>query len=159
ALILPLLALGGYNQRFAVPKLKGELASPFQQRRFLRMAGSELILFVAVLGVTAVLVREPPAKAALAAQPHPVTVDRGLGPSQVRVVADPATTGPNQIRLVVRPKPGRPGRLDESSARASLPSRHIPPLTLEAHNVSLGNYTVHNALLSVPGLWRLKVIV
>ena len=39
-LVLPLLALGAYNNRFAVPRLKRQIASVLEQRRFLRAAGA-----------------------------------------------------------------------------------------------------------------------
>src|SRR5207247_1723991 len=38
ALVLPLLLLGLYNNRFAVPRLKRQIASVVEQRRFLRAA-------------------------------------------------------------------------------------------------------------------------
>ncbi len=66
AIVLFLLALGAYNNRYAVPRSKRQVASVKEQRRFLRAAGAEVALFVAAIGVTAVLVAEPPAKAVVA---------------------------------------------------------------------------------------------
>jgi copper transport protein len=66
ALVLPLLALGAYNNRYAVPRLSQEITTPDEQRRFLQVAGAELAIVVAVVAVTSVLVSEPPAKAAVA---------------------------------------------------------------------------------------------
>ena len=60
-LVLPILALGAYNNRVAVPRLRSGVASPREQRRFLRTAFGELALLTAVVAVTAVLVNEPPA--------------------------------------------------------------------------------------------------
>ncbi|TML16675.1 MAG: hypothetical protein E6G31_01900 [Actinobacteria bacterium] len=68
ALVLPLLLLGLYNNRFAVPRLKRQIASVVEQRRFLRAAGTELAIMAAIVGVTAVLVTEPPAKASVLLQ-------------------------------------------------------------------------------------------
>jgi hypothetical protein len=63
ALVLPLLALGAYNNRFAVPRLKAGIASAVERTRFLRTAGAELAPMAAIVGVTAVLVAQPPARA------------------------------------------------------------------------------------------------
>ena len=55
-LVLPLLALGAYNNRFAVPRLREKIASAVERRRFLRLATFELVIILAVVGVTAGLV-------------------------------------------------------------------------------------------------------
>ena len=62
ALVLPLLALGAYNNRYAVPRLKAGIASVLERRRFLRAAGVELGIMVAIVAVTAVLVNAEPAR-------------------------------------------------------------------------------------------------
>ena len=61
--MLFLLALGAYNNRYAVPRLKRQVASAVSSAASCARWGSELALFVAAIGVTAVLVAEPPAKA------------------------------------------------------------------------------------------------
>ena len=66
ALVLPLLALGLYNNRRAVPRLRERLATAAERTRFLRTAAAELALMVAIVSVTAVLVSEPPARAEVA---------------------------------------------------------------------------------------------
>ena len=40
-LVLPLLGLGAYNNRYVVPRLRAQTASTAEQRRFLRAAGAE----------------------------------------------------------------------------------------------------------------------
>ena len=65
-LVLPLLLLGLYNNRRAVPRLREQIASAGERTRFLRIAGAELALMVAIVSVTAVLVSEPPARAEVA---------------------------------------------------------------------------------------------
>lgn len=74
ALVLPLLALGFYNSRWAVPRLRDRLASAGERTRFLRIAGAELALMTAIVGVTAVLVSEPPARTQVAStRPYATT--------------------------------------------------------------------------------------
>ncbi len=61
-LVLPLLAMGAYNNRFAVPRLRAQIASGMERVRFLRLAGVELAVMLAVVGVTAALVNAAPAR-------------------------------------------------------------------------------------------------
>jgi copper transport protein len=65
AIVTPLLALGAWNNRFAVRRLRSELASGLERRRFVQRAAVELGLMIAVVAVTAVLVSQPPARTAL----------------------------------------------------------------------------------------------
>jgi copper transport protein len=64
ALVVPLLALGVYNNRYSVPQLRSAASSPAERRRFLRTAAGELALIVGVVAVTAALVSEPPGRTA-----------------------------------------------------------------------------------------------
>ena len=64
ALVLPLLALGAYNNRRAVPRLRKNVASTRERKRFLQTIGTELGIMVAVVAVTAVLIGTPPARVA-----------------------------------------------------------------------------------------------
>ena len=64
ALVVPLLALGAYNNRYSVPRLRSAAARPDERRRFLRTAAGELALVVGILAVTAALVSEPPGRTA-----------------------------------------------------------------------------------------------
>ena len=66
ALALPVIGLGAYNNRYAVPRLRDQIASPAEQRRFLRTVAAELAIIVAIVGVTSALVGEPPARAGAA---------------------------------------------------------------------------------------------
>ena len=156
ALVLPILALGAYNNRFAVPKLRAETASPRQQRRFLRTAGVELVLMATVVGVTAMLVNQPPARAQLEPTgPQAVTAE--LGNLELNLVVDPATVGPNQIHLYLLGADGRPANVAAADVLASLPSRGIGPLRFPAHPAGPGHSIVHGANLPLPGTWQLTV--
>ena len=50
ALVLPLLALGAFNNRYAVPRLRQGIASAFERRRFLRAVTAELALMTVIVG-------------------------------------------------------------------------------------------------------------
>ncbi|HEV8685889.1 MAG TPA: copper resistance protein CopC [Gaiellaceae bacterium] len=159
ALVTPLLALGAWNNRFAVPRLRSELASALERRRFVQRAGAELALMAAVVGVTAVLVAQPPARAALAPQAKPVSIDTRAGPYALKVVVDPATAGPNTIDLTLLDSAGRPAKVAAVDVGARLPSKNIGPLRFTADRLAQGRFAVQGAQLALPGDWQLRLAV
>ena len=84
-LVVPVLALGAFNNRTSVPRLGAGTASAQQRRRFLLGTVAELTIVVVVLAVTAGLVEQPP--------PQPGLLEEG--DAQVR-----AAYGANYERLV-----------------------------------------------------------
>ncbi len=155
-LVLPILALGAFNNRFAVPRLRKEIASPREQRRFLRTAAAELALLVAVLGVTAVLVDEPPAKAQL--EPTgPQAVTTAIGNLELNLVVDPAVAGRNAVHVYLLSQAGSPASVAEVDVLASLPSRGLGPLHLDTRVAGPGHYVVRGANFPLPGTWQLTV--
>lgn len=171
-LVLPLLALGAYNNRYAVPRLKAGIASVLERRRFLRAAGVELGIMVAIVAVTAVLVNAEPARTEAAMEmeegahteePTETSADHEafegmvmVGDSEVTVMVDPAMPGDNMIRLTFT---SPPDNLTRVTASASLPSEDIGPLDLEAEPdpAEPGTYVIENAALSIAGEWELRV--
>jgi copper transport protein len=172
-LVLPLLALGAYNNRYAVPRLRAGIASVLERRRFLRAAGVELGIMVAIVAVTAVLVNAEPARteaamemeegAAHTEEPTETAADHEafegmvmLGDSEVMVMVDPAMPGENMIRLTFA---SPPENLTRVSASASLPSQEIGPLNLKAKPdpAEPGTYVIENASLSIAGEWELRI--
>jgi copper transport protein len=156
ALVLPLLALGLYNNRRAVPRLRDGLASAGERTRFLRTAAAELALMVAIVGVTAVLVSEPPARAQVAPR-GPYATTAPLGDLELNLVVDPGAAGRNQIHLYLTTPSGQPTDVDEASVSATLASREIGPLRLTAHRAGPGHFVVHGAQLALAGDWQLRV--
>ena len=159
ALVLPLLALGAYNNRYAVPKLKRQVCSAVEQRRFLRAAGAELAIMAAIIGVTAVLVTEPPAKASVSA-PKYATDTVPLGPLELNYIVEPATTGPNTIHLYFfKPKSGFPAGVDDAKLSATLPERNLGPLRIPMQRIVPSHYTTSTAVFPEPGDWQVTVEV
>lgn len=153
-LVLPLLALGAYNNRFAVPRLRRQIASPVERRRFLRMAGAELLIMLAIVGVTAGLVNAPPARTEISMQ-EASEMELRLGPMQADMEVMPATVGPNEIHLMFTK-----GRPDEVTVIAELKSKGIGPLRYRARRgMEPGVYVVRRANLSPAGDWELGVEV
>lgn len=159
ALVLPVLALGGYNRRFAVPAFRREIATPVQQRRFLAGAGAEIAIALAILGVTAALVAEPPGKTAAVAPPGPFSTTEAAGPFELELEVRPARVGANRVRLVAREEDGSLASIDEARLSASLSERGISDLRLEARPAGRGRFTVARASFPASGEWTVRVDV
>lgn len=172
ALVVPLLGLGAYNNRYAVPRLKAGIASVLERRRFLAAAGVELAIMVAVVAVTAVLVNAEPARTEammeeMAMEDGAMGTEAGdgkafesdvdLGEMMAHVVVEPAMPGENSIHLTFEHADAE--RLTEVSIAASLPSEDIGPLAFPAEPVQgqPGEYVAEGASLSLPGEWELRI--
>jgi copper transport protein len=152
-LVLPLLAFGAYNNRYAVPRLRAQIASVVERRRFIRFAGAELAIMAVVVGVTAGLVNAPPAKTEVAMH-GPVEQEVRLGPMMMaHLTVMPAMPGKNEIHLEFEE-----GRPDEVRVSATLPAQGIGPLRYTAEQGMEPNaYAVMDANLSLEGDWRLRI--
>jgi copper transport protein len=160
ALVLPVLALGAFNNRVSVPRLRAGIASALERRRFLRATAAELVLVVCIVGVTAVLVAEVPAQAQLAAEAGPVSRDAIVGPFDLNLVVDPARTGTNEVHLYLLDRStGQPSRVDEVRVAASLPAAGVGPIRLQATPAGPGHAVVTAATFPLVGDWRLRVDV
>jgi copper transport protein len=173
ALVVPLLALGAYNNRYAVPRLKAGIASVLERRRFLTAAGVELAIMVSIVAVTAVLVNAEPARTeammeegmamedgamdAGAGDHMAFESDVDLGEMMAHVVVEPAMPGENSIYLTFEHADAE--ELTEVSVAASLPSEDIGPLAFPAEPVQEqpGEYVAEGASLSLPGEWELRI--
>ncbi len=173
-LVVPLLGLGAYNNRYAVPRLKAGIASVLERQRFLRIAGAELLIMVAIVAVTAVLVNSEPARILameleagdhtvmpgmeMPAEHEPFEGTVQLGDMEAMVVVDPAMPGENTITVTLMDPAAAEG-LTEVSVAASLPSRNIGPLdlTAEPDPAEPGSYVVESASLSIAGEWDLRI--
>jgi copper transport protein len=151
-LVLPLLALGAYNNRYAVPRLRARIASGLERRRFMRFAGAELVVMVVVVGVTAALVNAPPARTEVQMHEMPA-MDLELGPLMAHMEVRPGMLGRNEIHLEFSK-----GRPDEVRVAARLESKDIGPLRYRARpGMEPGAYVVRRANLSPAGEWEIRV--
>ena len=155
-LVLPLLALGAYNNRYAVPKLKRQICSTVEQRRFLRAAGIELAIMAAIVSVTAVLVTEPPAKASVAA-PKLVNAFVPIGNLEVNYTIEPARTGPNTIHLYFFKPTGEPANVDDAKLSATLPSENVGPIAIPLQKIVPSHYTTPAGVFPQAGDWQVLI--
>ena len=131
AILVPLLALGAFNNRVSVPRLRAATPGPPARRAFARTVGAELALLLVIVGVTTALVAEPPAKAQAAAAAGPVSREGEVGPYLYSVTVDPARVGPNVVHVYLLGSTGQPARFDEVTLSATLPDVDVGPLELE----------------------------
>lgn len=160
ALVLPLLGLGAYNNRYAVPRLRAGVAQPQERRRFLQTAGVELAIMVAVVGVTTVLVNAAPAKDELMAHGGETTAEVDLGGEvQAHVRVEPGTVGPNEIHVELgAAHEATEGRaFEEVAIAATLPSQDVGPLRFVAEEEGHAGYVVREADFGLAGEWQLRV--
>ena len=158
ALVVPLLALGAFNNRYSVPRLRAGIASALERRRFLRAAGAELAIMVTIVGVTAFLVNAPPARTE--AEMHsPMAMDVDFdGRLTAHLSVAPAIAGRNDIHLEFEDPDGEPSELDEVRVAATLASAGIGPLRFEAKpSGEHGAFVVSGAQMPIAGDWQLRV--
>ncbi len=155
-LVVPLLGLGAYNNRFAVPRLRKQIASVVEQRRFLRAAGAELLIMATIVGVTAVLVTEPPAKASIK-PPKLFNTFAPLGNIELNMTMEPARTGPNVIHIYTFTQSGVPAPTAAMKLTATLPSQNLGPLSVPLQRIGPFHYTVSGATFPQPGDWQMTI--
>jgi copper transport protein len=118
----------------------------------------ELVLIVCVLGLTAALVQQPPAKAQ-AVRSGPFSATTRLGAYELDLTVDPARTGPNDIHLYTLKPSGQPANGVEAHVYASLPSAGLGPLRFQAALAGPGHFVLNQARLPLAGRWSVRIEV
>jgi copper transport protein len=158
AILVPLLALGAYNNRVSVPRLQAGAPGPAGRRAFARAVGTELALLLVIVGVTTALVAEPPARAATASSSGPVSLEGKVGPYDYTVTFDPAQVGPNTVHVYLLDSKGQLAEADEVMMSASLREVDIGPLDIALSSGGPGHVT-GVAELPLPGDWQVELDV
>ena len=153
ALLIPLVALGAFNNRVSVPRIRQDAESR-SRRLFVRTVGVELALMLVIVGVTTALVAEPPARAAAAAKV--VSRDGEVGPYDYSLTVDPARAGSNEVHVYLLDSTGQLAPVDEITLSGSLPSADIGPLELELNRAGPGHVTGVSEL-PLAGEWRVRL--
>jgi copper transport protein len=160
-LLLALIAIGAYNRRRSVPRLKRIAAGgepPGRAGLLLRRAlRAEVALLVVVLGVTAALASYAPP---VTAQSGPFSSETQFGPIELEMTVEPAQVGANNVHLYLfDAKTGAPfSKTKELKATASLPDKNIS-LPLEPQLAGPGHYTIPDAFLNSTGEWQVDLTV
>jgi copper transport protein len=118
---------------------------------------AEAVIAVVVLGVTAVLVAEPPGRAALAAtraEARSSTVALGGG-RNATVTLDPGRHGP--VSVTVRLSPG--ARAQQLTATAALPAKQLGPIAVPLTTTDGATYSASDVVLPSAGRWTITLTV
>ncbi len=158
AILVPLLALGAYNNRVSVPRLRAGSPAPAGRRAFARAIGTELALLLVIVGVTTALVAEPPGKAQAAVAAGPVAREGKVGPYDYSVTFEPAEAGPNTVHVYLLNSTGQLADVDEVTMSGTLPEVDIGPLDIELSSGGPGHVT-GVAELPLPGDWQVQLDV
>ena len=159
SLLVPLLALGALNNRVAVPRLRRGMHSPRERRRFARTVGAELCLMLVVIGLTAALVEQRPAKSQVSAGGL-YSVTSQIGPYELDLVVDPARVGRDEIHLYLLERNGQPARgIAEVRLAAALSSPSLGPLRFSTTPAGPGHFVATSAQFPIAGSWRLTTRV
>jgi copper transport protein len=159
-LVGPLMALGAYNQRRLLPRLRraaAEGVTPgrdgFLLRRSIR---TEVALLAVVLGVTAALVSYAPS-GSVSSGPESATAS--LGPADLQLTVDPARVGPNEMHVYLTDKTtgAQYDKVKEMNVALLLPAEKLGPLEAETRKAGPGHYVMNGALFGVAGDWEVKV--
>jgi len=175
ALVLALVCLGALSRRLVrgtwrlrrtrrpvAPAPAGDGAgasSPEPSRRSgLRWTVvAEIALVVAVLGVTALLVEDVPARQA-AGLPFAASVT--TAGTQVNTIVDPARAGiGNEIHVYLLSGLGTPEAVLGLDAVLRLPSAHVGPVRVPMHLSGPGHYYATDVVFPVAGTWDLILTV
>jgi copper transport protein len=159
-LVGPLMALGAYNQRRLLPRLRraaADGATPGHDGVLLRRSiRTEVALLAVVLGFTAALVSYAPS-GSVSSGPQSETAS--LGPADLQLTVDPARVGPNEMHVYLTDK--RTGaqyeRVKEFNVSLVLPKEKLGPLQAETRKAGPGHYVMNGALFGVAGDWEVKV--
>jgi copper transport protein len=122
-------------------------------RRTLRREG---LTMLGVFAVTAALiVYTPPVDA----NSGPFSTTTTIGPAQLELTVDPASVGPNEIHIyLIDAKTGAQfTQTKELDVTASLPSKRIGPLALQANLSGPGHYTLSTFTFAPAGNWQLQL--
>jgi copper transport protein len=159
-LVGPLMALGAYNQRRLLPRLRRAAAggdTPGRDGLLLRRSiRTEVALLAVVLGVTAALVSYAPSTSVSSGVQ---SVRGSLGPSDIQLTVDPARVGPNQMHLYLTDKKtgAQYERVKEMNVDLVLPEKKLGPLKADTRKAGPGHYVMNGALFGVAGDWQVKI--
>jgi copper transport protein len=119
-----------------------------------RAVGAETAIAVAVLAVTALLVNAQPARSALA---QPFSGEMRNDMVVVNVTLDPAKAGPTDLHIYTLSPTGQQLEVQELTARLTLPSDDVGPLTVAVQRAGPGHFSAYDFNLPLRGDWTLEV--
>lgn len=160
--LLAVLVLLGNGSRRWVRRLlaqaeRSEVGGTPAATMLRRSVLTEVVIAATVLGFTAVLVNEAPARTTVVRVADASV--RLPGGDQLRVSATPAHPGPNTVELRVTTAGGAAVAVQALSAYAQLPGTPFDRLPVALRQVGTGDYRGEQVALPAAGTWRVTVTV
>lgn len=126
-----------------------------------RSVGSEVVVGVAVLALTALLVNAVPARSAIAPKLFSGSVKAGTGTDamQINVIVDPARAGLNTIHVYTLKPDGTDLVIRNISGDLSLPAKGISKLPANLRRGGGNHFLVANLPITITGTWKLVIHV
>jgi copper transport protein len=156
ALFLALVGFGWANRARLLP-LVDRTVGPLS-----RSLRGEIAVAAIVVGLTAALVNQPPARGEpeLEAEPFSAAItatteDGDEVPGSLQLDVIPATAGPNDLHLYFRDDDGMPLSVDAVQVVAALPPE-IPERRLDIEVITPDHVSVIAASLPTPGTWTIE---
>jgi len=151
------------NRLVLLPRLAADPTADLVRTRLRRMLAVEAAGLVVVLGVTSVLVTQPPGadgstgSATTSSSGAVRGIEEDFGTGLVRVRMSPVTVGRNYVQVYLRDAEGEPLRvLETPSLRFGLESEGLGPLPAELTRVGPGQYE-GSIDLPVAGAWLASI--
>lgn len=154
--VVVLIGLGALSRSLLRRRADATL-DPSRRAALARSLVAELVVAVAVLGVTAALVNAPPAREVLAL---PYTQSFTTLGVQVNVILSPGVAGvDNTLHLYVLSATGLPKAIPEVAASFSSPANHVGPRDVPLSIAGIGHYRARDVTFAAAGTWLLTVTV
>ena len=154
ALVLMLLAIALVNRLVLTRAIAdGRRSGASWLGRTLAM---DIVLALAVLGVTATFPLSPPPRSAAAAEEGVTIVAPGRG-GQATITLHPGGTGPNRLEAMVVDRDGLPIVARSAELFWSMPDAGIEPLRLAASLPLPGVVVAAPIEIAVPGRWLIRL--
>jgi copper transport protein len=154
--VVVIVGLAAWNRLGLLPRVTDQIA----RGRLRSVVLAEVVALVALLGVTGVLVTQPPKEEAAAGPSSPQRargLEAALGDDLVRLRISPVSTGQNIVQVHLRDAQGNPLKpLSAPVVRFSLRSAGIEPIAAPLSLVGPGQYEGRVAL-PVAGDWTIQV--
>lgn len=123
-------------------------------RNLRRSVWAELVIGLAVLGVTAVLVNATPSVTAAAPNGGVAGVTLRSAQVVVDVTVSPALAGRNDVHVSTYSRAGGPLDVEEITVTFDLPSRDIAPIDVPLRRLGPGHYLSPGFDIPIAGEWR-----
>jgi copper transport protein len=164
-ILLVLIGFGAWNRQRGLPRLKqlaaeGESLGRRQLGTALRRSlRSEVALLAVVLGVTAVLVSYAP-PVATGGSSGPFAVTKELGPIEMQMTVDPASTGRNEMHLyLIVAKDGSQFKgTKQLQVLLRLPDKGIGPIKPTPQKAGPGHYVLPAVDFVPGGDWEADIV-